>query len=196
MDNPNLKANSDCDIFASSLKAFALLITNNSISDLLTVLDTFKTRNFNLSLYLVILRIYLFLQELKEYKMKQLLLTLLLFLTIKGYTQTFKVSKVETSRQSEYQELNKRFLNKSFKITFNDNSATINPVGGKEPITMRLIDEADNTYRFSQDKGKTTESFMIRFFKTFGVFTSFKFTYRKSYSGNLEKEHSITAKRF
>ncbi|AMQ01868.1 hypothetical protein AY601_5055 [Pedobacter cryoconitis] len=40
LETPNLNASSDCEKFASSLRAFTFLIANNSISDFIVDLDT------------------------------------------------------------------------------------------------------------------------------------------------------------
>lgn len=127
--------------------------------------------------------------------MKKILLMLLIFASLQGFAQTFKITKVETSENNKYQELTKRLLNKSVKTTFNDNSVTINIVGENNPLTLRQQSKPENTYSFTEKRGSTEESYYVVFNTTFGVISSMELSVYKT-TPSKTVNNKFTAKRF
>lgn len=125
--------------------------------------------------------------------MRKYLLSILILFSTQVFAQTFKITKVETSKDYRYQEMNKRLLNKNITATFNDNTVTISPIGTNDPITLKKV--SDYAYSFSVVRGSVREYFDVTFNRTFGVISSFEFIYIKKNGGEDEKS-IFTAKRF
>ncbi|MBB2151706.1 hypothetical protein [Pedobacter gandavensis] len=124
--------------------------------------------------------------------MKSFLLTLFVFASIQGFSQTFKITKIETNQERRYQDLNKSALNKDLKVVFNDNTVTITPKEKNNPIALKKVSDNNYSYSFT---GSRPETYSVVFYKTFGVISSLKFSY-STISGGESLKNTFTAKRF
>lgn len=125
--------------------------------------------------------------------MKRFLFTILIFASVQGFAQTFKITEVKTSDTREYQKANKKFLNNEFKVSFNDNSITVTPTAKYDPLTLKKVNES--TYSFSTRKGDTEEYYSVVFKKTFGVISSLVITLTKR-TPSYTDVTTLTGRRF
>lgn len=125
--------------------------------------------------------------------MKRLLITILMLTSIQSFAQTFKITDVQVSDDRDYQSINKKFLNKEIKATFNDKSVTLTQGNGSTPLTLKY--QSENYYSFSRKQGDVTEVWSVMFKTTFGVISSMQMTLTKRTSTYTDTIR-LTGKRF
>ncbi len=106
--------------------------------------------------------------------MKRLFIVLLVLFSFKGFAQTFKITAIATSENIRYPEEKEKYLNKDFKVTFNENSVAITPTTKNEPLV--LTKKNATTYSLSTRDGDTNRLYMAVFKTEAGVVSSMEFT--------------------
>jgi hypothetical protein len=117
---------------------------------------------------------------------------------LQSFSQTFKITDVQTFDDRDYQKATKKYMNKEFKVIFNDNSVTITPIEKNDPLTLKKNSTTDYTYSYITKVGSNYMDYFITFKKTFGVTSSMEFTMteRPITSLNYSNRIKLTGKRF
>lgn len=125
--------------------------------------------------------------------MRTTLLIALLFFTLQGFTQTFKISAVETADPRNYQKVASEALNSSIRAIFNDGAVTISLVGENRPFVLIL--QKDGNYSFTTEEGNGRVKYEAIFEKTLGVITSMEFSGTRVNSYKEKPRFRMIAKR-
>lgn len=104
------------------------------------------------------------------------------------FSQTFKVSAVESTDEGEYDKLSK-FLGKGFTLSFYDNSVTVKMEGQVKELNLKK--DSDTQYSRRVKSGYSTISYSLTISRLFDYMTSTKFQMTEYKSTGQQKGTNI-----